>query len=277
MREHDHNALGRSIQITRRQRFTPGSRAVAVASGRLDSALAGAGFVLVAALCWLIASPCSAQLTDLHYNDMPQVDTAGPLSPEQEREVAERVAHLRQVWDSAPPPVHHRVVSQNIGAGRTRDMQTARFHLNRHSDPTTDRSLEDDPLAWDDSRDVLLSTFVKLQRESFERALGLSDWIDARETRRDAKKAARSAEGRSYRMRFSPQASDEKAGVKISMPYTGVRFFDSLSFRSRYVFDDGVVAHDLKFDDGERFYFLSYSPSTEDDGELMTLSLRYWF
>ncbi|MCG8460487.1 MAG: hypothetical protein MI919_29750 [Holophagales bacterium] len=181
------------------------------------------------------------------------------------------------------------IMQDLLGRDRCRRLEYARFRFQlSDADPLFDDDLRRATTVRDEMEDAVLSAYTKLARESLEDALGIDElegWLEAKwdsKARRMGYGVSRDSEGsragiRSFRMRLSPRLSEDYLGLKMRMPYTGLRFFDSLSFRVRYDFDTDNAIFQLKFDDDTRFFHFSYEPDTETLGDELKLSFRlFW-
>lgn len=201
------------------------------------------------------------------------------FTPSEEKELARQAEMTGWRWDAAPSFYGRERAEAEIGRSRLRDLDVARFELHRHDDDDLlHRDLADDPEILDAVASEVLSSFLKLRREALEDVLGVDRWFGERRARR----AERSSDdfATSYRLRLSPQVdvgSRNAVGVKVRMPHTRNHFFDHFSVKLRQDLDTGEMRYSLKFDDGDRFYFLNLEPSTLDEGDRYELGLRLWF
>ena len=183
------------------------------------------------------------------------------------------------------------IMERLLGRDRLRRLEGARFQFQlRDGDPLFDHDLHD-LAGMDEAEDTVLSAYSKLAREALEDVLGLEKleerserWLDrVRSSRRTEPRVesdrsrTRSAPSTSYRVRVSPRFADDYVGVKLRMPYTGSHFWNHLSFRVRYDFDEDRTLYMLKFDDNQRFLHFTYEPDTEEAGDELSLSLRFFW
>lgn len=208
------------------------------------------------------------------------------LSPSEERRLLRQILwQPEESWDASAA----RAMEELLGRGRVRRLDEARFQLHLAADDWDLRNLTDDPYNYERTKDAVLSSYVKIQREILEDAFQIEErfdaWVD-RVTHREERSASSSGpRPRSYRLRISPRisvGSRDYLGVKLRLPYTRNVVFDSLSFKVRHYFDEDRTAFMLKYDDDDIFLHLEYEPDTElagDEvrGDQVKLSMRFWF
>lgn len=186
-------------------------------------------------------------------------------------------------WDTAS----QRAMERLLGKGRVRRLDEARFQLHLAADDWDLRDLNDDPYNYERTKDAVLSSYLKIQREILEDAFQIEErfdaWIDRKLQRdeREARDDSRgSMRGRSYRVRISPRVSvgsNDYLGIKFRMPYADNTFLDHLSFRVRHHFDEDRASFLVKYDSDDVFLHLEFEPDLEGLGDQVSLSFRLWF
>ena len=159
-----------------------------------------------------------------------------------------------------------------LGERRLRNLRTARYHLSRED--AIFSLLDDDPLAFEEARDIAKSVLLKLTRERLERHLPLERLKERFGSSRDLG----SAEG-GVRLRVSPRIG---AG---SRPYLGAnlrlkgreealwpRF--TLGLRERLEGGDSIF---LQYETDNRYFRLEHVFDHEDFGDQVVLSARLSF
>lgn len=244
--------------------------------------------LFVVSLC--ASSIASAQIPHVIRPDLdppgaePVEDGETPkLSRSEEKRLLQQILwQPEESWDSAA----QRAMERLLGKGRVRRLDEARFQLHLAADDWDLRDLDDDP-TYERTKDAVLSSYLKIQREILEDAFQIEErldaWVDRKlygddADRRDSRRP--SERERSYKLRISPRisvGSHDYLGVKLRMPYTGHEFFDRLSFRMRHHFDEDRPSYILKYDSDDIFVDLEFEPGLEFVGDQVSLSLRLWF
>lgn len=257
-------------------------------SGRLATIVAFLVISSLAAAGRASAERAPAQLPNVRPDlDPPGADPVAEgevlrLSPSEERRL------LRQIlWQPEPEwsvLANAEVMEELIGRSRQRRLEEARFHLHLSYDDWELRTLDDNPYAYERMKDSVLSAYVKLQREILEDAFQIEErldrWVDGLTGYEERRERIASRPGRSYHLRISPRFSvggNEYMGLKFRLPYTGNGFLDHFSFRVRHYFDRDQPRIMLKYDDDDTFIHLEYEPDTNEEGDKIGLSMRFWF
>ncbi|MDA8019058.1 MAG: hypothetical protein MPN21_16575 [Thermoanaerobaculia bacterium] len=188
-----------------------------------------------------------------------------------------------ETWDAAT----QRAMERLLGKGRVRRLDEARFQLHLAADDWDLRDLNDDPYHYERTKDAVLSSYLKIQREVLEEAFRVEERFDAwldRVSRRDPAPRRGLRETyrgvRSFRLRISPRVglgSSDYLGVKLRMPYTGFPTLDRLSLRVRHEFDEDRSSFLVKYDSDDLFLQLEIEPDLELEGDQVSLSLRLTF
>ena len=183
-------------------------------------------------------------------------------------------------WDTAS----QRAMERILGKGRVQRLDEARFQLHLASDDWDLRDLNDDEYSYERTKDTVLSTYLKLQREILEDAFQIEQrldaWVDRKLDRDRGERYDVRTRGRSFKMRVSPRlsvGSSDYLGVKLRMPYTGNRLFDHLSFRVRHHFDEDRTSFIFKYDADKVYVAMEIEPEMEFVGDQYGLSLRLYF
>lgn len=202
------------------------------------------------------------------------------LLPSEERRLLQQILwQPEEQWD----PAVKRAMEELLGKGRVRRLDEARFQLHLATDDWDLRNLSDDDYTYERTKDAVLSSYLKIQREILEDAFRVEERFDAwldRASHRDEQRDGSGPEMRSYRVRISPRfsaGSSEYMGLKFRMPYTGLDFFSHFSMRVRHHFDDDRTSFILKYDDDDIFLNLELEPNTPHGGDEAHLSLKFWF
>lgn len=165
-----------------------------------------------------------------------------------------------------------------LGERRRRELRIARHHLARDSDVAFNLR-DDDPLAFEETADILWSCLVKITHERLERRFHL-DTLDERLGNRWARRHDRDAEGEADKeraWRISPRID------LGSEPYVGANFRlrrgegdiwsrFTLGLRQRLESDSESVF--LEYKDEDRFVRLEQVFGDELAGDQVLLSLR---
>lgn len=200
--------------------------------------------------------------------------------PKDERRLLKAIEIMNRRWEQAPTPVAEDRVRALVGSGRARDLSAARFMFHLHMDPFLDQEMRPAEMI-EPAEDAVISTFLKLEREALIDALGVERWLERRVSRlagggedRDGRASTRGGW-----LDFSPQVdvgSRNRLGVRVSPAIDGPGPWSRLSLRVRHDFAADSLIYDLKFDDGNRFFYLSHDSHTEL-GNRYSLSVRFWF
>ena len=244
-------------------------------------------FLLIASLC--ASSIASAQIPHVI---RPDLDPPGaePVAegdtPQLTRSEEKRLVRLilwqpHETWD----PAAKRAMERLLGKGRARDLDVARFQLHLASDDWDLRELNDDSYSYEQTKDTVLKTYLKLQREileeSFQIEQRLDAWVDRKlGSDREANRHNLRVDGRSYKMRVSPRVSvgsHDYLGVKLRMPYTGSTFFNHLNFRVRHHFDEDRTSFIFKYDADRVYVSMEIEPDLDRYGDQVGITLRFEF
>ncbi|MEM1206222.1 MAG: hypothetical protein AAGN66_23525, partial [Acidobacteriota bacterium] len=255
-----------------------------------------AGMMVLGALAW--AGVCCAQ-----------TEGDGPLQVEGEQAAAKAVVDSGVVVDGSPTQwteasirkmardlavVDWRLEAgtgwqpeasawRTIGHTRRRRMSRALFQLHLHSGAQyLDRDLYDQPEAFDEVKDAVLSGFVKLQRERLEDYLDVEGRLDRFGDRMTgADKDGRDGSPRPlWRLRISPRVSvgdKEYVGFRFKLRHAHTPLWERFSMRVRYDFIEDRPVFAAQFEDRDRYFGLTLEPGTHEQGDRVLLGVRMDF
>lgn len=244
--------------------------------------------VLFAASLWA-SSIASAQIPHVVRPDLDppgaepvaEGETPQLTQSEEKRLVRQILWQPEETWD----PAAKRAMEQLLGKGRVRELDVARFQLHLAADDWDLRDLSDDSYSYEQTKDTVLKTYLKLQREILEESFQIEERLDAWVDRklghdRDASRHNMRTEGRSYKMRVSPRVSvgsHEYLGVKLRMPYTDNTFFNHFNFRVRHHFDEDRTSFIFKYDADRVYVSMEIEPDLDRYGDQVGITFRFEF
>lgn len=163
-----------------------------------------------------------------------------------------------------------------IGASRRRDLRTARFHLQGED---YGRVLPDDPLAMDETEDILRSVVWKIFRERLLQTERLSQAHQKLDSRLPDLKPAGSAlrEESGRRLSISPRLDINHgffAGARVTLNDDSAWSRWSLHFRQEIGGDEQRLGLQYACDD---WYFNLERQFLENEGESVLFTLRHRF
>lgn len=195
-------------------------------------------------------------------------DSVPPCTEEETTQVAAFQEVNREIGEFLR---RYREQEERIGENRSLRLEVARYHLGGED---YGRSLYDDRVALEETKDILRSCVSKLLRERLERLA--VDWSPDHFSRfREASDIAEDG----LRLRLSPSVNlghDPSLGAKLRLRGAG-SFWDRWSLRYRQSLDEGNRAMTLQYDDARRIVRLEHVVDAELGDEQVLLSVRWRF